>query len=44
MAQEREHVSFIDLLRWFLPVAVVVLGVVLFFLYYHAAPALGVGQ
>lgn len=44
MAQEREHVSFIDLLRWFLPVAVVVLGVVLFFLYHRAAPALGVGQ
>lgn len=44
MAQERESVSVIDLLRWLLPIAVVVLGVVLFFLYHGAAPALGVGQ
>jgi hypothetical protein len=43
MAQERETVSFVDLLRWLLPLAVVVLGVVLFFLYHGAAPALGAG-
>lgn len=43
MAQDRTHVSFLDLLRWLLPTAVVVLGVILFFLYHSAAPAIGIG-
>ncbi|HET7024556.1 MAG TPA: hypothetical protein VFI39_05070 [Gemmatimonadales bacterium] len=43
MADERTHVTFLDLARWLLPVAVVVLGLVLFLMYHAAAPALGLG-
>ena len=43
MADERTHVTLLDLARWLLPVAVVVLGVVLFLMYHGAAPALGLG-
>lgn len=43
MADERSEISPFDLLRWLLPVAVVVLGIVLFFMYHAAAPAMGMG-
>ncbi|MGH7532080.1 MAG: hypothetical protein ACREL4_02205 [Gemmatimonadales bacterium] len=43
MSEERTHVTFIDLARWLLPVAVVVLGIVLFLMYHAAGSALGLG-
>ncbi|MGH7590575.1 MAG: hypothetical protein ACREL2_03985 [Gemmatimonadales bacterium] len=43
MSEERTHVTVLDLARWLLPVAVVVLGIVLFLMYHAAAPALGIG-
>lgn len=43
MPEERNHVTFLDLARWLLPVAVVVLGIILFFMYHGAAPAIGLG-
>jgi hypothetical protein len=43
MPEERTHVNFLDLVRWLLPVAVIVLGIILFFMYHAAAPAMGMG-
>ncbi|MGB7211954.1 MAG: hypothetical protein WBC97_04945 [Gemmatimonadales bacterium] len=41
MTDERTHVTFFDLLRWLLPVAVVVLGIVLFLMYHASGSAMG---
>lgn len=41
MSDEREYVTLFELVRWLLPSAVVVLGLVLFFLYSDAAVAVG---
>ncbi len=41
MSDEREYVTFFEFTRWLLPSAVVVLGVVLFFLYADLAVAVG---
>jgi hypothetical protein len=38
MHEERTHITSLELARWLLPIAMVVLGVVLFFLYHRAAP------
>ncbi len=40
MSDEREFVTFFDLVRWSLPTVLVLLGVILFFLHPDAAPAL----
>ncbi|MEO6068646.1 MAG: hypothetical protein ABJB33_00850 [Gemmatimonadota bacterium] len=41
MSDEREYVTFFDLVRWSLPTAIVALGVVFYFLYADAAAAIG---
>ena len=41
MTDERQHATLFELLRWAVPTAPVVLGVVFYFLYVDAAPALG---
>lgn len=41
MSDEREHVTFFDLVRWSIPTALVLAGVVLYFLYSAAASAIG---
>ena len=43
MPDERQHATLFELLRWGLPTALVLLGVVLYFLYVDAAPAIGAG-
>ncbi|HEU4570102.1 MAG TPA: hypothetical protein VFS07_05975 [Gemmatimonadales bacterium] len=43
MSEERAYVTLFELARWLLPTLLVVLGVVLFFVYHGAAPALGGG-
>ena len=40
MSDEREFVTFFDLVRWALPTALVLLGVIFFFLHPDAAPAM----
>jgi hypothetical protein len=39
MSDEREFVTLFDLVRWALPTALVLLGVIFFFLHPDAAPA-----
>ncbi len=39
MSDEREFVTFFDLVRWSLPTALVLLGVFFYFLHPDAAPA-----
>ena len=41
MSDERDYVTLFELVRWLLPSAVVVLGLVLFFMYSDAAAAIG---
>ncbi len=40
MSDEREFVTFWDLVRWSLPTALVLLGLMFFFLHPDAAPAI----
>lgn len=40
MTDERTHVTLFEFARWLVPTLVVLLGVVLFFLYANAAPAI----
>ena len=41
MSDEREHVTLFELVRWSLPTVAVLLGVAFYFIYAHAAPAIG---
>jgi hypothetical protein len=41
MSDEREYVTLFEFTRWLLPSAVVVLGVVLYFMYPEMAAAVG---
>jgi hypothetical protein len=41
MSDEREYVTLFEFTRWLLPSAVVLLGVVLYFLYPEMAAAVG---
>jgi hypothetical protein len=43
MSDERQHATFLELVRWALPTAVVLLGVIAYFLYVSSAPAIGAG-
>ena len=43
MSDERQHVTLFELLRWALPTALVLLGVLAYFIYVDAAPAIGAG-
>lgn len=43
MADERQHATLFELLRWALPTALVLLGLVFYFLYLDAAPTIGAG-
>lgn len=40
MADERTHVTLFEFVRWLVPTLLVLLGVVFFFLYTSAAPAI----
>ena len=40
MTEERTHVTLFEFVRWLVPTALVLLGVILFFLYVNAAPAI----
>ncbi len=40
MTDERTHVTLFEFVRWLVPTLVVLLGMVLFFLYANAAPAI----
>ena len=40
MTDERTHVTLFEFVRWLMPTLVVLLGVVFFFLYASAAPAI----
>jgi hypothetical protein len=40
MSDEREFVTLFDLIRWGLPTALVLLGLIFFFLHPDAAPAI----
>ena len=41
MSDEREHVTFFEVVRWSLPSVLVLLGVVFYLIYADAAPAIG---
>jgi|GEM_PF-4596184 len=41
MSDEREYVTLFEFTRWLLPSAVVILGVVLYFMYPEMAAAVG---
>ncbi len=43
MSDERQHATLFELIRWGLPTALVLVGVILYFIYVDAAPALGAG-
>jgi len=43
MSDERQHATFFELLRWALPTLLVLLGVIAYFIYVDAAPAIGAG-
>ena len=40
MTEERTHVSLFEFVRWLVPTALVLVGVICFFLYANAAPAI----
>lgn len=40
MTDERTHVTLFEFVRWLVPTALVLLGVIFFFAYVHAAPAI----
>ena len=40
MTDERTHVTLFEFVRWLVPTVVVLLGVILFFMYAGAAPAI----
>jgi hypothetical protein len=40
MTDERTHVTLFEFVRWLVPTALVFLGVIFFFAYVHAAPAI----
>ncbi|HEX7917813.1 MAG TPA: hypothetical protein VF454_00340 [Gemmatimonadales bacterium] len=43
MSDERQHATLFELLRWGLPTVLVLLGVIAYFIYVDAAPAIGAG-
>ena len=40
MPDERTHITLFEFVRWLVPTLLVLVGVVLFFLYVNAAPAI----